>query len=283
MEKDLQTRRFDQVPQRISSRDNPRVRALRTLGHDAHVRRESGQTLLDGEHLVGEALDADLTLDCVALTEALLPVWQRRLRGQCVLVVPEALLKTISPVVQPSGIVASLLVPKAKMVSSADGDELWLENIQDPGNLGALLRTAAAAGVRTVRLSKGCAEAWSPKALRGGQGAQFRLQIAEGCDLPALARASTQPCHAAALQAPHRLYELALQTPAIFVFGNEGSGLSPELQAACQPFAIPMPGKTESLNVAAAAAITLFEAVRQREMQPQRQLRTSASCDAGHS
>ena len=139
-----------------------------------------------------------------------------------------------------------------------------LEAIQDPGNLGAMLRTAAAAGVDAVYLSKGCAEVWSPKALRAGMGAQFALALHEHADLTLIAR-ELKSLIATSLDAQQSLYDLDLSGPVAFVFGNEGAGLSPALlDTATHQVKIPMPGKVESLNVAAAAAVCLFECVRQR-------------------
>jgi len=248
----------------ISSRDNPDFRHLAALANDGRTRRMMAETLLDGAHLVEEALAAGLSLGIVAVTEASLPHWSGRVGGVPMLVLPEALLRHLSPVATPSGVVASLRVP-LPADSRAAGDVLLLEDIQDPGNMGALLRTAAAAGVRQVWLSRGCAEAWSPKALRGGQGAQFRLQIREGEDLVTEITQLAIPVYAAALDAPRSLYDLNLGQPAAFAFGNEGAGLSAHLRAVTTGFKIPMPGGTESLNVAAACAITLFERVRQRQ------------------
>ena len=246
----------------ITSRDNPDFRHLSALANDGRTRRASGETLLDGVHLVEEALSAGLPLGIVAVTEASLPNWSGRVGAAPIVVVPEALLRNLSPVATPSGVVASLCVP-ASVDSAPSGDVLLLEDIQDPGNLGTLLRTAAAAGVGRVWLSRGCAEAWSPKALRGGQGAQFRLEIREGVDLVAEAAQLVIPVYAAALDAAQSLYELDLAQPVAFAFGNEGAGLSANLRAVTTGFKIPMPGGTESLNVAAACAITLFERVRQ--------------------
>lgn len=250
----------------ISSRDNPDFRHLSALANDGRTRRATGETLLDGAHLIDEALSAGLSLGIVAVTEANLSAWQGRIGAVPLVVLQETLLRNLSPVASPSGVVASLRVP-----SPADsiplGDVLLLEDIQDPGNLGALLRTAAAAGVRSVWLSRGCTEVWSPKALRGGQGAQFRLQVREGVDLVAEAARLGIPVYAAALDAQRSLYGLDLLQPAAFAFGNEGAGLSAGLRAVTAGFRIPMPGGTESLNVAAACAITLFEQVRQRTAQ----------------
>lgn len=184
-----------------------------------------------------------------------------RLAGLPTLSLPANLFAPLSSVKTPTGLLAVIDIPDSGVDS--EGFLLLLEDIQDPGNLGAILRVAAAAGGHRVCLSKGCAEAWSPKCLRGGQGAQFQLIIQEGTDLPAEAQAFDGPVYAGLLGAGHSLFDLDLKGRVGFAFGNEGAGLSQALQTACQPFSIPMLGRVESLNVATAAAICLFERVRQ--------------------
>jgi len=140
-----------------------------------------------------------------------------------------------------------------------------LEDIQDPGNVGSMLRSAAAAGVHDVLLSKSCAFAWSPKVLRAAQGAHFALNIVEGADLLAFVAHYAGQVVALVPAVSKALYDLDLAKSTAFVIGNEGAGLSAELLAAVSVHAtIPMPGKSESLNAAAAAAICLFEMARQR-------------------
>ncbi|MDD4881624.1 MAG: RNA methyltransferase, partial [Gallionellaceae bacterium] len=166
------------------------------------------------------------------------------------------------PVSTPTGILSVIDIPKPEPARS-DRFAMLLEEIQDPGNLGSLLRSAAAAGVEAVYLSKGCAEAWSPKALRGSQGGHFRLNIHEGADLTETVRMFPGRAYAAALRCGCDLYSLDLTGPSAFAFGNEGAGLSDALLRETTAFSIPMAGEVESLNVAAAAAICLFERVRQ--------------------
>jgi len=177
------------------------------------------------------------------------------------MVLADRLFTALSPVDSPVGLLAVIKTPLPR----ASGAEcvVLLENIQDPGNLGALLRVTAASGVTMVHLSRNCAEAWSPKCLRGAQGAHFQLEIHEGTDLQVFARGFPGPIHAASLGATATLFELDLRGPMGFAFGNEGAGLSEELRAVAHPFSIPMPGRVESLNVATAAAVCLFERVRQ--------------------
>lgn len=248
----------------ISSRDNALFREWLDLAESRPARRSSGRTLLDGEHLLDEAMGAGLCPRYLIVGEdaAAADAWQARLPQVPMVALTKALFNKLSPVTTPTGILAVIDIPQPKESGEARFVML-LEDVQDPGNMGSLLRTAAAAGVDSVHLSRGCAEAWSPKALRGGQGGHFRLRIHEGSDLIQVARAFHGTVHAAALRSGRRLYELDLTGPVAFAFGNEGAGLGAALLAACEPFSIPMAGQVESLNVAAAAAICMFERVRQ--------------------
>lgn len=249
----------------ISSRANDDYRALLALASEARERRRLRRTLLDGEHLLSEALAAGLQprrLVYALSHQARAEHWRARLPEVPALCLTDALFATLSPVDTPSGILAEIDIPDARG-RPADGTVL-LERVQDPGNLGAILRVAAAAGVGTVMLSAGCAEAWSPKCLRGAQGAHFRLDIVERVALADAITALALPVYAASLGAARELYQLDLRAPAAFLFGNEGAGLSEALLHRTTPFMIPMPGGMESLNVATAAAICLFERVRQR-------------------
>lgn len=249
----------------ITSRENPTYRLLLGLARHRRERRLQRQTLLDGEHLLQAALDAGLEPRLLVFAEhhpaASVDQWQARLPRVPGISLPPGLFATLSPVDSPSGLLAVIDLPPG--VPDKGDMLLLLEDIQDPGNLGAILRVTAAAGGHRVCLSKGCAEAWSPKCLRGGQGAHFQMSIQEGADLAAEARAFGGPVHAGLLGAGRSLYELDLRGRVGFAFGNEGAGLSEGLRAVCVPFAIPMPGRVESLNVATAAAVCLFERVRQ--------------------
>lgn len=246
----------------ITSKDNPEFRALRNLAEHPRSRRDTGLTLLDGWHLIEAAHQAGWPLEKLLLADTLSDSIPPAPLSETIprMVLSEALMRALSPVKTPSGWMAVIRIPRP--VAGHHASAVLLEDIQDPGNLGALLRTAAAAGIETAYLSPACADAWSPKALRGGQGAHFRLSIYERADLPMFA-GEYEAAYAAALGASDSLFDLDLRGRVAFAFGNEGAGLSAELRAACRPFVIPMPGAMESLNVAAAAAVCLFERVRQ--------------------
>ena len=253
----------------IVSRENPLFKTLRRLAELPRERRRSRQTLLDGPHLVGAALDAGCSLRHLLLNPAAranveIGALLARVAGVEPVELAPALLAELSPVASPVGVVACIEVPRADPAPAGD---FWLvlEDLQDPGNLGSMLRSAAAAGVSDVWLSPGSAEAWSPKALRGGMGAQFRLRIHEAADLAAVLAGFSGTVLATVPSAGASLFEQDLRGPLALLVGNEGAGLSAELVGlADRPVRIPMPGGAESLNAAAAAAVVLFECVRQR-------------------
>jgi TrmH family RNA methyltransferase len=172
----------------------------------------------------------------------------------------------LTPVASATGILALVKIPQLS-VPEQPSFALMLEDIQDPGNLGSILRTAAAAGVESVYLSTSCTDAWSPKALRGGQGAQFVLPIVERANLIKELENFNGKSYATTMQG-ESLYAQDLTQATAFVIGNEGAGLRKQTVAATtKSITIPMAesqfGSVESLNAGAAAAICLFERKRQ--------------------
>ncbi len=251
----------------IQSRDNPFFKDLVKLAGSARSRGKAGQTLLDGTHLLAACLDSGarplhILLNSAALNGAEVEALLRRSAGVPVTQLDDKLFAELTELKTPSGILALIAIPHPATANSRFA--LLLEDIQDPGNLGSMLRSAAAAGCDAVFLSKGCADAWSPRVLRAGMGGHFVLSIHESADLLAVARVFDGNLYAASLQAKGSLYGCELRGNIGFAIGNEGAGLSGELAAECVPVSIPMPGRVESLNAAAAAAVCLFEAVRQR-------------------
>lgn len=252
----------------ITSPGNPLYRRLRKLAESARARRAARATLLDGEHLLEAYLEAGgqpRTLARAASFDAArLARWSARCPGAKAVVLPDALLQALAPVATPTGLLseADWLAPPP---SAATPLVVVLEDIQDPGNLGAMLRTAAAAGATRAVLSKACHDPWSPKALRGGQGAQFVLPIEQGVALPEWCARFDGACLALALDDADSVYARTLTGPLALLAGNEGAGLSEAVRAAATAAVrIPMPGRIESLNASAALAVALFEAVRQR-------------------
>lgn len=251
----------------IHSRDNAFFKQLKRLAESGRERRKTGRTLLDGVHLV-EAYEAvNGPVETLVVAESALDGGEiaTLIGNRETVVLADALMRDLGLVDTPSGLLAVAAMPSAPARPDAGCDAVLLDGIQDPGNVGTLLRTAAAAGIRQVLLSPGCAAAWSPKVLRAGQGAHFVLAIHEDADLPSFVATYRGRVAVTCLTDSTSLYEAGLQGPLAWIFGAEGQGVRRELiEAADLRIRIPMPGAVESLNVAAAAAVCLFEALRRR-------------------
>ncbi|AJC17290.1 TrmH family RNA methyltransferase [Pandoraea sputorum] len=254
----------------ISSKDNPFYKRLKLLAQSNQQRRKLGQTLLEGVHLADAYLGAlGQPLVCVAADSALdndevAQIWAR-VEADRRVCLPEALFEPLSTLVNGVSLLFVVEMPSGRLPASQTTDCVILDAVQDAGNVGSILRSAAAAGVRDVYCMSGTALTWSSKVLRSGMGAHFSLNIVEHCTPDSLAPRLSVPLLATSLQASTSLYEQDLRSPVAWVFGNEGAGVSPHwLERVQTPIRIPQPGGMESLNVAACAAICLFEAVRQR-------------------
>jgi len=251
----------------IQSRDNAFFKQLKKLAESGRERRKAGRIVLDGVHLVEAYEQAIGPVESLIVGESALAGDEiaRLVAGREIVVLADALLQDVAPVDTPSGLLALAAWPMATAPLKPGRDALLLDGVQDPGNVGTLLRTAAAAGVTQALLSPGCAAAWSPKVLRAGQGAHFALSIHEDADLEAFAADYAGTLAVTTLEGSISLYEARWDGPLAWVFGAEGLGVRPALQqSASLKIRIPMPGAVESLNVGAAAAVCLFEALRRR-------------------
>jgi TrmH family RNA methyltransferase len=251
-------------PRRVSSRDNPLLQRVRKLVRDPAAYRQLGEIWLEGEHLC-QALQARGATPAHAIISesALAHAPLAALAGSAadVVCVPDKLFADLSALPSPAGIG---FVHKLPPRPSLDGNcaSVLLDRVQDSGNVGSILRSASAMGVRQVLALQGTAGLWTAKVLRAGMGAQFGLQLIEGMhphDLDALAL----PLVATSSHAPASLPDAALPRPCVWVFGHEGQGVAAEVLARCTvTVRVPQPGGEESLNVAAAAAICLYESAR---------------------
>jgi RNA methyltransferase, TrmH family len=284
--------------ERISSRQNALVKRFRDLartarphalaGHTEHAAKggHAAEVLLDGEHLVQEALLCDIPVELAAFSDKQLTrtaspaarlAREVKKRGGRVVSVSEQVLAAISPVQNPSGVVAIGRARPAdvRVVMSAVTERplvLVLAGIQDPGNVGAIVRAAVAFGASGIVAIEGSANPFSWKALRGGMGGTFRLPIASrGALSDVIVTAADEAIRlvAAVPRGGTPLPHIDLRRPTAVVLGAEGTGLSPATMAAMQEFVtIPMHAPVESLNVAVAAALILYEAARQRQNVP---------------
>lgn len=257
----------------ISSAHNPFVKHLQRLSESARERRKVQQALLEGIHLAQTCVDAGIQPQRCILAEsaaghAEIRALLARIDPQGVVQLPDALFGKLFEL-QPQVGIALLIEIPAPLPAPGRDFVVLLEDVQDPGNVGTILRTAAAAGVDTIYLSPACADCWSPKVLRAAMGAHFGINIVERANLVQVARDFTGAVIATHLAAAVSLYSLDLTGPVALVFGNEGQGVSEDLLQQVDTRAIiPMPGNTESLNVGVAAAICLFERVRQLAAAP---------------
>jgi RNA methyltransferase, TrmH family len=250
----------------ITSRDNPALVRLRKLAADASGYRKTGSLWVEGDHLLRAALQRGWRPTLVVLTEAARQAAALAALAESApraLVVPVALFKGLSGLESPAQIGAELTLPPQPAIDPAAASVV-LDRLQDAGNVGAILRSAAALGFRQVLALKGTAALWSPKVVRAGMGAHFGLRLVEGLAVDDVAALSV-PLVATSSHDSQPLHRVALPSPCAWVLGHEGQGVSPALMARCAlRVGIPQPGGEESLNVAAAAAICLYESARQQ-------------------
>ncbi len=256
----------------ITSRENAIFKALRALVDDP---RRQGCALIDGIHLVATCFAREIVVRQLLVSEsgrqnAEIVALLQGAAGVDRVILRDSLFREISGLATPTGIAAVIDIPPVA-AGEPSSDAVLLDAVQDAGNVGAILRTTAAAGVGEVMLGIGCAGAWTPRVLRAAQGAHFSLVIREQVDLQAILASCPATSIATVAHGGASLHELDLTGPIIWLVGNEGAGLKPQLIAAAKIRAtIPLASGTESLNVAAATAVCLFEARRQRELHKTR-------------
>lgn len=257
----------------ITSRENALYKELKHLAGSTQARRKAGRTLLDGVHLCESYLQLrGAPPQCVVSDSALANPEVAAIVARCealqvaCIALPDALYGALSQVEHGVGVLFVIdtpqLAPPARLTRSA----VLLDNLQDPGNVGSILRSAAAAGIKEVYCSGGTAFCWSPKVLRAAMGAHFVVDIHEGVDLAALVSGSGIAVLATSGYAEQRLYDVDLRQPVAWLLGHEGQGVADDLLAlASHRVAIPHLGQIESLNVAACAAVCFFEQLRQNQ------------------
>ena len=257
----------------ISSRDNPDYRRLLRAAAGKRApgdRSKAAQDIvLEGVHLCESWLahlgQPELAFfDSERLEHPDIDSLMESVDASRVRLCSPALIHAASQVVQGQGVIFLSQAPQPQVPARLTRNCLWLDRVQDPGNMGTMLRTAAAAGMREIYTARGSVAAWSPKVLRSAQGAHFVLDIHEGLDLNMLLDRLEIPLLVTSLDESRNLYESDLPAQAAWVFGNEGQGVAPALQdAATLRLRIPHHAGVESLNVAVAAGICLFEQQRQ--------------------
>ena len=246
------------TPSPITSRDNPLLKRLRLLAHDTTAYRKQGQVWLEGDHLCRALLARGQRPELAVFTEAFWLQAPHDLRDAAdkIVTIPAALMAGISALESPAGVGFVWNLPANAGLLPGES-AVVLDRLQDAGNVGSILRSAAAFGFRQVLALKGTAALWSPKVLRAGMGAHFALHLVEGLSVADLAGLAV-PLVGTSSHQGDWLHQARLPWPCAWVLGHEGQGVSAELAAmASQSVRIAQPGGEESLNVAAAAAICL--------------------------
>ena len=255
--------------ERITSRSNPLIARLRRLKSQRSTRREEGVFLCEGPKMLREALRWDARLETVVCTQETdlpdLPVSVR------VVEVPKELLAAVADTQTPQGILTVLEQPVydlTQLLEQPDPLFLMLENLQDPGNLGTMIRTGEGAGITGVIMNNQTVDIFNPKTIRATMGSIFRVPFVYVPDLaPVLEQMHAKGIHtyAAHLKGQEYYDSFSFREPTAFLIGNEGNGLSKEISdQAGQYLKIPMEGRVESLNASIAAALLMYEAHRQR-------------------
>ena len=270
------------TPELITSRDNALVKDLRKLEQDGSAYRKTGRVWIEGEHLCEAAQARGLKAEIAVISDQ-----KQHLAGmECArsatktIVIADALMREISGLESASGIGLVLALPQDAAIEPS-ARSVILDRLQDPGNAGSILRSAAAFGYEQIIALSGTVALWSPKVLRAGMGAHFSLRIVEAASVEQLQHFK----HPLAVTSSHRgefLHELQAQQSLLkdehsaqnlrrqsadlaWIFGHEGQGVSSELEALAQTHVrIAQPGGQESLNVAAAAAICLHASAAAR-------------------
>ncbi|AYQ29833.1 MULTISPECIES: RNA methyltransferase [unclassified Polaromonas] len=243
----------------ITSRDNPLVKELRKLSQDSTAYRKQGRVWLEGDHLCRAALARGLKPALAVFSESFWPLAQAEYGQSAIktIVIADTLLPEISGLESPARMGFVLDLPAARSLQPGAASVI-LDRVQDAGNVGSILRSAAAFGFAQVIALKGSAALWSPKVLRAGMGAHFALQLVEGVEPEALASLAV-PIVVTSSHQGGFLHQQKLPMPCAWAMGHEGQGVSDDLMArAALKVRIDQPGGEESLNVAAAAAICLY-------------------------
>ena len=243
---------------RITSRTNPRVQRARSL-RESKYRRETGCHFIEGDKLVREAMTSGAALETVFVREG----YPGERDFPCEMIeVTDGVMDALATAGTPQSLCAVARTPAAALPQTFRGTVLLLEDVQDPGNVGTLIRTADALGAGAVILSPRCADPFSPKTLRASMGSVYHLPVYVA-DIPAAIRtlnAQGYTCLCGHLKGsevlPPKTDRMAL------LVGNEGNGVTDASAALCYCYRLPMPGKAESLNAAIFGSILLYELTR---------------------
>ncbi len=259
----------------ISSKENRFVKLWRQLSADGRARRKQGCFACEGARLCMDAALSGVGILAVLYTEKAADVYASQMQpildaAESAYVITSPLAQYMADTTSPQGVFCICETPKNAVELSAlnlNGRYLALEDVQDPANLGTVIRTAEALGLDGLLLSVGCCDAYSPKVLRGSMGGVFRLPLLMVADMATMATALREKGFRVYACVPdadaQNVSDVALGDGCVPLIGNEGNGLKPETITACDArITIPMGGRAESLNAAMAAGIIMWELKR---------------------
>ncbi len=259
----------------VSSKDNQHVKLFKQLSADGRIRRKHNLFVCEGARLCNDAAVSGIGIQTVLYTEQASVTYAAQLQpilqaAHTALLITPALAQHIGETTSPQGIFCICEMPQTRAALtalSANGRYLALEDVQDPANLGATVRTAEALGLDGLLLSAGCCDVYNPKVLRGSMGGVFRLPLFYVTDMTAAVadlRAGGFQTYACVPHADAQdIRETVLHNGCVCLIGNEGNGLKSQTIAACNArVTIPMDGRAESLNAAMAAGIVMWEMKR---------------------
>lgn len=257
----------------ITSKDNPIIKTAHALLTQSRQRKKMGQTVIEGVHLLDAYLNANLSPNTVIVSESGLQNAEintliARLNDfnndVKILTISDNLYKDIRTLGESLPMMAIIDTPNCQLNQEIKSDCLIINGVQDNGNLGTLLRTASAVGFDTVICTKGSAQAYSPKTLRAGMGANFSLTIYENVSVDEILQFVKVPFFATSSHTDKVIYELDLAQPLALIMGHEGQGVDDMLLNISHKLALPQPNGQESLNVGVAGSVCLYEILRQR-------------------
>ncbi len=253
----------------ITSDKNQTVKLAKALLTQARLRKKYGQTILEGTHLIDAALRSDYPFIQILVAQSAIThpevqqILSRLTTDISVLTLSDSLYKNIRSLGAGIDVMAIIKISEPTLPVITD-DCLILNDVQDSGNVGTLLRTAAAVGINNILCTSATAQAWSPKTLRAGMGAQFALTIYEGLSITDILAKVETPLFATSSHTDTLIYQHDLRAPIAWIMGHEGQGVCDELMQCATPIALPQPNGQESLNVSIAGALCLYETLRQR-------------------
>ena len=250
----------------ISSKENKIFKRLKKLSENPTFRKNENQTILEGEHLIECCLQSKVKIHALFIDKSTqLKTYQNLLASVEKIphyLLSSSLMREISFLNDPPRLLAIIDIPVTDFDEQKNLN-LFIDDVQDPGNLGSIIRSAQAFNVNAIYLSVNCADVWAPKTLRGSQGAQFSIHCHEKQDLVSLVNNTSLPVFALDLQGT-ALTSTQFKKDMIIIIGNEGNGINEDLrQLVKSKISIPMHISVESLNVASAASIMMYEYNRQ--------------------